>query len=98
MHLDNLSRNGKTQPCAALGTRVRTVDLAEFLENPLALVCRNSRSRIVDANGKVAICYAGRDAHLTSVCELDGVADEIEQHLGQALLVAESDEQGLRHL
>ena len=67
MHLDNLSRNGKTQPCAALGTRVRTVDLAEFLENPLAFVCRNSRSCIVDAHVKVAVCCGGRDAHLTSV-------------------------------
>ena len=38
MHLDNLSGNGETEPRAALGARVRAVDLAELFEDVLALL------------------------------------------------------------
>src|SRR4029434_2486092 len=48
VHLDNLSRNRKTEPRAALGTRVRAVDLAELLEDPLAFFGRNAGSGIAD--------------------------------------------------
>jgi hypothetical protein len=35
----------------------------------------------------------GSDPYLTRVGELDGVADQVEQHLGEALLVANADRQ-----
>ena len=46
---------------------------------------------IADAKRKLAVFCTGRDAHLAGVREFDGVADKIEQHLGQALLVANAD-------
>src|SRR5262249_61890338 len=55
MHLDNIPRNGKTQPRSALGARVRAVDLAEFLEDPLAFFDRDSGSGIADAHSKMAV-------------------------------------------
>jgi len=64
----------------------------------LALLRRDAGAGIADAHGKVAIACSGRDAHLTSVRELDGVTYEIEQHLGQALLVAEAIRQCNIHL
>ena len=45
----------------------------------------------VTANGEVTIVSGRGDAHLSRVRELDGVADQIEEHLRQALLVADAD-------
>jgi len=42
VHLDDLSGNGETEPRATLGTRVRAVDLAELLEDVLALLGRDA--------------------------------------------------------
>ena len=54
-----------------------------------------SRARVGHADGEVAVHRCRRDAHLAGVGELDGVADEVEQHLREALLVAEADRQRL---
>jgi hypothetical protein len=80
----------RPSPVPPLGTRIRAVDLPEFLEDVLAFLRRDAGTGIADAHGKVAIGYARRDAHLPGVRELYGVAHQIEQHLGQALLVAEA--------
>jgi hypothetical protein len=53
----------------------------------LAFLRRDAEARIAGSHGKVAVGCAGRDGRLTSVRELDSVAHEIEQYLGQALLV-----------
>ena len=42
MHLDNPSRNGEAEAGAALCAGVRAVDLAELLEDPLALFRRDA--------------------------------------------------------
>ena len=52
----------------------------------------------VTLTAKWPFTAVARDAHLAGVGELDGVADQVEQHLGEALLVAEADRQGLGHL
>ena len=43
----------------------------------------------------MAVRRGGDDAHLAGVGELDGVADEVEEHLREALLVAQADRQRL---
>ena len=43
------------------------------------------------AHRKMAVHCFGGHAHLAGVGELDRVADEVEEHLGQALLIAEAD-------
>jgi hypothetical protein len=40
---------------------------------------------------KLAVRGGRADAHLASLRKLDGVPDQIEQYLGQALLVTEPD-------
>src|SRR5262249_39798336 len=90
VHLDDLSGNGETQPRAALGARVRAVNLAERLEDPLAFFGRDTGAGIADAHGKVAVGCAGRDLHLSGIRELNGIAHEVEEHLGQALLIAQA--------
>ena len=46
----------------------------------------------------MAILAVRGDAHLAGVGELDGVADEVEEHLGEALLVAQADRQRLGNI
>jgi hypothetical protein len=46
----------------------------------------------------MAIGCPGGDAHLTSVRELDGITNKVEQNLGQTLLVAEAIGQPLGNL
>src|SRR5262245_35341559 len=58
----------------------------------------NAWSRIGHADGEVAVDRLGNHAHLAGVRKLDGVAYEIEEHLGKALLIAETNGQGLGHL
>jgi hypothetical protein len=81
MHLDDLLGDGKAQPRAALGSRTRSVDLVKLLEDPIPLLWRNAGSRITDAEGKVTVGCSCRDAYLADVGELDGIPDQIEQHL-----------------
>ena len=50
-------------------------------------------TRVGHGNGEVAVHGRRGDAHLARVGELDGVADEVEEHLGEALLVAQADGQ-----
>jgi hypothetical protein len=38
----------------------------------------------------VAIGHPGSDAYLAHFCELDGIADEVQQHLRQPLLVTKA--------
>jgi hypothetical protein len=52
---------------------------------------------VSDTDVEVAIdCFCG-DAHFACSGELDGVPDQVEQHLGQALLVADADRKRLCH-
>src|SRR5262249_53569505 len=76
----------------------RAVDLMELLEDTRLLCGRNAGTRIGYGHVEVPVYRFRRDKHLASVGELDGVADEIKEHLGQALLIAEANVEGLLHL
>src|SRR5262245_61850871 len=95
VHLNDLFGDGKTNAGSALGLGTGVVDLVELLEYPGLLLDGYSRTRVAHTDGEVTIHGLGRDTHLTGIGELDGVADEVEQHLGEALLVAEADRQVL---
>ena len=51
----------------------------------------NAGACVGHADGEVAVDCGRGDAHLAGIGELDGVADQVEQHLGEALLVADAD-------
>ena len=88
MQLDNALGDGEAEPGAALLLGVGAVDLMELMENPRLLRVRNTRPRIDNGHPKRTIRCLGGNADLASVCELDGVADEIEKNLRNAALVA----------
>src|SRR5262249_27312327 len=97
MHLDDLLGDGEAEPRAALGLGKGAVDLMELLEDPILLIKRYAGPSVCHRDGEMAIPRARGDAHLTGVGELDGVANEIEQHLREALLVAEANWERLVH-
>jgi hypothetical protein len=52
---------------------------------------RDARPGVRDAHVELAVDGFGRGAHFAGISELDGVVDKLEQHLGEALLVAEAN-------
>ena len=95
MHLDDLLGDGEAEAGSALGLGIGVVDLVELLEDALQLLRRYSWTRVSHGNSEVAVHGRRGDAHFARVGELDGVADEVEEHLGEALLVAQADRQAL---
>src|SRR5215467_7758237 len=63
----------------------------ELIENPIPLIEWYAGPGVRHGDGEMAIPRACCDAHLAGVGELDGVANEIEQHLREALFVAEAN-------
>ena len=90
MHLHNLLGDGKPETGAALGLGKGAVDLMELLEDARPLVLGNAGPRIGHADVEVTVDRLGSHAHFAGVRELDGVAYEIEQHLREALFIAET--------
>ena len=97
VHLDDLPGNGEPEARAALGFGKGAVNLVELLEYARLLLRRDPRSRVRHADGEVTVNRLRRDAHFTRVGKFDGVADEVKEHLGQALLIAEANGQGVRY-
>src|SRR5262245_10178928 len=98
MHLDDLLGDRKPESSATSGLGQRAVDLMELLENANLLLFGNTWPGIGHADVEVAVDCLGTHTHLADVCELDGVPNEVEEHLSEALLVAKPDGQGLRYL
>src|SRR5262249_32261372 len=97
VHLDDLLGDGEAEARAALGLGKGTVDLVELLEDPSLLVKRYAGTGVCDRDGEMAVPRARGDAHLAGVGELDGVPNEIEQNLREALFVAEANGERLVH-
>ena len=101
--LDQAARDGQTQARAAEAARRRAVGLRERLED-VAPACRRGMPMPVSLTTEVQRHGLGgrllgtcRRASTTSPCgrELDGVADDVEQHLPQPAGVAD---QRFRHV
>src|SRR5262249_1528328 len=88
VHLDDLLGNRKSKSRTALCLGIFGIDLVELLENARTLLFRDSRTGIHHADREVSIDSFGDDADLTGIGELDCIADEVEQHLRKALLIA----------
>jgi hypothetical protein len=69
----------------------------ELLENARLVLFGNARACIRYAYSEVAIRDHGLHPYFSSVRELDGVTHEVEQHLREALLVAEANRERLVH-
>src|SRR5262245_64483547 len=97
MHLNDLLGNGEAQARAALGLGKRAVDLMELVKDPTLLIERYAGPGVRHRDSELAIARARGDAHLAGVRELDGVANEVEQHLREALLVSKANRERLVH-
>src|SRR5215468_5919677 len=97
MHLDDLLGDRKPESSASSRLGQRAVDLMELLENANLLLFGNAWPGIGHADVEVAVDRLGTHTHLADVCELDGVPNEIEQHLCEALFVAEANWERLVH-
>src|SRR6516162_2953907 len=79
-------REPKASPTLPFGRRI--VCLLELLEN-LALIRQgDARSSVAHRDREGAVRCGRLDRDLALVGELDGIADEVEQHLSQATPVA----------
>src|SRR5215468_5623127 len=81
VHLDDLLGDGEPEPRAALGLGKGTVDLVELIENSILLIKGYARAGVGHRDGEMAVPRARGDVHLADVGELDGVANQVEQHL-----------------
>jgi hypothetical protein len=91
VHLHDLLGDGEAESSPALGLGVGAVDLVKLLENARLALLGYPRTRVSHAHNKVAVVSSRSDAQLAGIGERDGVADQIEQHLGEALLVTETN-------
>ena len=69
----------------------------KLLEDAGLMLFGNARACVRHADCEVAIHGSGTHAHLSGIRELDGVADEVEEHLDEALLVAKAHRKRLVH-
>src|SRR5262249_2025844 len=83
VHPDNALGNGQAETGAALLACDRAVGLLKLLEDLRLIDDSDPRSRIADCNCKRSVRQRGFDRDLALVGELDGVANQVEQHLGE---------------
>jgi hypothetical protein len=88
VHLDDALRYGEPQASAALLAGDGIVGLLELLKQLGLVGCGNARAGITDRYIECAIVRFGLNGDFARIGELDGVADEIDQDLGQAASVA----------
>src|SRR5262249_1522277 len=66
------------------------VGLLELLEDLLAVLLGDPGAGVRDRDHERVVGTARRDRHRAGLRELDRVADQVRQHLGEAALVAAS--------
>ena len=93
MQLDKLAGNRETEAGAALGPCARPVELPELLEHSLLVVRRDPRAGVRDRDVERAVRRGHVDGDLATFGELDRIADQVEQHLGDLPIVAMADGQ-----
>ena len=89
----------EAEPGAALLARAGAVDLLELLEDLAWSARRDAGAGVAHRRARSSRRRPGASI-ATSPCvgELDGVADEVEQHLGEPPLVAAAGRQAGRHV
>ena len=95
MHLDDTLGNRKAEARAALLPRAAVVDLLEFLENAGLMFGRDAGTGIAHHDFEMPVPGAGGNVDRSGFSELDGIAGQIEENLGQAALIAASERQSL---
>ena len=58
----------------------KAVDLVKLIGDPILLIKGHASPGVTQRDGEMSVPRGRGDAHLASVCELDGIANEVEQH------------------
>ena len=82
-----LVRDAQAQPRAAKLAGDRSIGLREGVENAGLLLDRNAHARVLDRKPDPLRLHRYRQCDTTCRCELDGVAQQIGQHLPQTHIV-----------
>ena len=86
VHLQNLLGDGEAEASAALLFGIGAIDLMELLKDLVLLLQRDTRPRIGHRDRKSPSARRRAYPHLACIRELDGIADQVEQDLGQAFV------------
>ena len=86
--LHELARNGRTQARAAEAARGRGVGLGEGVEDALQLLRIHADAGVLHVQVQLARAVAHAQQDLATLGELDGVAQQVDQHLLHAQRVA----------
>jgi len=73
----------------------KAVDLVKLIGDPILLIKGHASPGVTQRDGEMSVPRGRGDAHLASVCELDGIANEVEQHLCKALFVSDANSKRL---
>src|SRR6478736_6278263 len=87
VHLDDAAGNGKSEAGATLLFCGGVVGLLEFLENLALVGLGDARASVLHRDRERAVGRGRLDHDAALVGELDGVADQVENHLGQPAFV-----------
>ena len=85
-----LSADGQAQPRAACRAGLAAVGLDEAVEDVGLPISRDARTGVDDLEGQAVRIPIDQDAHRALLGELDGVGDQIAQHLTQSHLVGQA--------
>ncbi len=97
MQFDDALGDGEAEPAPALLAGARAVDLLELLEDALLVGLRDAGTGVRDRDQERPVRDARLDRDLTDVGELDRVADQVHEDLGQPALVPPPGRQIDRH-
>src|SRR5690349_11541674 len=98
VHLHDLLGDREPEAGPPLGLGTRAVDLVKFFEDALLLLQGNPWSRVAHTDREITMHGRGANPHLTFVGEFDGVSNEVEYDLGEALLVTHANRKLLANL
>src|SRR5262249_7106064 len=87
VHLNDALRYGETQAGTALLAGNGIVGLLKLLKQLGLISTRNAGAGVADRYMECAVGRFGLDGDFTRIGELNGVANEIDQDLGQAAAV-----------
>ena len=88
MHGDDTPGNRQAEPRPALLLGGGIVSLLEFLEDFGLVGGIDARSGVAHRERISPVARSGFDRHLAGIGEFDGIADDIEEYLGEPPLVA----------
>src|SRR5262245_2473405 len=91
MRSEQTASNRQPQSGPTFLPRDTVVDLLKVFKNTVVVRCRNARTCIPHRDDKMVAHCAGMHFHRAGVSELDRVADDIQEDLGQTPLISITD-------